>query len=970
MNQVCCTLLTFPIWGLLHLLCASHCAAENLFVKFHAKDHQTEFSTEDAMKWRSTFSAHVQIDNVDCELVPEEGRVIPSTNNAELEMTPQGPANITSQTIEFPEHGVQLLFRLGRFEGHRSLLFQVGIKNQRKKNLRLISVTPIMAKFAISDRGKSWLLTALNDSIVHSPPWHSLDQISAPVRVRECGSIYRQDGKGFFFGPVGAPTAFMDGWLSLQNDDHFHFRYVADMSRVMVEQGETRWGQQVAVMMDPPAKALAMWADWTGVTHQARKKFGSLSGWNSWNFLGGKVTGTDILSIVDTCKNHSDHLRPQVIQIDGIYEDSYTDKPSQNRFPEKFDFYADQIADVSARPGILLEMSIKDLGLMNWSEAALRSRQFVDQGFRYIKINNQNSSWHPLPSSDRKTSFQTMRDGFSAIRSAVGDDVYLLNSDLRPNRAAIGYVDAQRVSCESKRENLRPTIDDALRNFHLQAAWGAIDADAYYLGTELENISSIQGGWPLVRTWLSMIGISGGTAITSDPWYWESFQPHLRNVETMIPPLPERATVLDLGTSRSFARIVRKSHRDWGDMTVALLWNPENAEKNITLNFSEANMNPDNRYAVWSFWDNRFLGVAKGSWITPSLAPSSSQHLRFTDLDRTPNRPVLIGSNLHISCGVAEIQQVTSLQGGMEIELSDAGARNGDLFVYSKLTPMLKSATGCKIKKIDHAGENVWRISLQDRQRGVSQKIEMSIQVPVIRQPWFWLLIVLAMSSLLYSITRYIANIRLEREHALQQERLRIAQDLHDHIGANLAQIGLLTEQVEQSISQPQEMRHQLHQIFDVSHSTARELDALVWAVNPTNDTLEEFARYIHGYAENYLAATSIRCHFTNAQVLPEIRLSSATRHHLLMIVKEALHNVVDHSGATLVQLDIGTIDQQIILVIKDNGSGFCESDIHEQGNGLSNIRSRCAEMGGFCEFLPHSPGHGTTVRISIPTHQ
>jgi signal transduction histidine kinase len=398
-----------------------------------------------------------------------------------------------------------------------------------------------------------------------------------------------------------------------------------------------------------------------------------------------------------------------------------------------------------------------------------------------------------------------------------------------------------------------------------------------------------------------------------------------------------------------------------------LLWNPNDKEDTINLNFQSAGMDRKQRYAVWSFWDNRFLGVAKGSWVTPSLAPSASQHLRFTDLDATPNRPVLIGSNLHIYCGAAEIRTGTSLQGGMEIELTDAGARHGDLFVYSSLTPVLKSATGCKVGRIEYAGENVWRIAVKNRQTGKEQRVEMSIQLPVRKQPWFWLLVALAAASLLFGAWRYLAGLRLEREHALQQERSRIAQDLHDNIGANLAQIGLLTEQVEQAMDDPGEMRAQLNRIFNVSHATAKELGTVVWAVDPSNDTLEEFARYVHGYAEDYLGMAGIRCHFTSTAALPTLHLSSSLRHHLLMVVKEALHNVVGHAGATVATLRIAIENQHIVLEISDDGYGLPPAEQMRHGNGLHNMKSRAAEAGGTCEFLKPESGTGTIVRLKVP---
>lgn len=918
-------------------------------------------------EWKSGYSAKIWINNQEHDLRSSEGNLIADSAAAETEQTPRGAAVMTTRTLHYPEHGVNVIYRFGRVSGCASLIMQVGVKNVGTQEVRLVSVTPLDAQFRLQNDEKHWRLTALNDSGRFMKSVHLFDEMRQPLQVRECGSMYRDDGEGFLFGPVGAPVAFVSAWISQTTEGQIKFGYVADMSRVKVEPNETRWGQQVALMFDSPNIALPAWADWVAKTHEARHVHGALSGWNSWNFLGGQVSGKDIIAVVDRCVAMPQTLRPQVIEIDGGFEDPSGAKDSNERFPEGLEFYAQKISSTGAKPGILLEMTTSDTHVISWQEAVAKAQSFVKKGFTYIKINSQNLSWGTPPASDRLTSFEFMREGFSSIRKAVGNEVYLLNGDLKPNRAAVGFVDAHRIGEESKRDNLRPTIDDALRNFHIQGSWGTVDADAYYLGTELENVSSINGGWPLVRTWTSMVGISGGAAITSDPWYWDSFQAHLRNIEIMNPPAQLRARVLDLCTSHEYPRIISKSVRSWGEMTVALLWNPGSAERNISLDFSEAEMLPDRRYAVWSFWDNRFLGVAKGSWHTPSLAPSASQHLCFTDLDANPDRPVLIGSSLHISCGVAEIQRVTSLQGGMEIVLTDAGARAGDLFIYSRLPPTLKTATGCVVEKIAYAGENVWRIALTERQLGVPQRIEMGIQLPYWKQPLFAILIGLAAVSMVIAAWRYLAGLRLAREHELYQERSRIAQDLHDNIGANLAQIGLLTEQVENSLDQPlSQVKAQLDRIYQVSHATARDLDAVVWSVNPSHDTLEEFARYIHGYAENFLTMAGVRCHFTNRDLLPYLPLSSTMRHHLLMIVKEALHNVVEHAQATLVTVYIGYKNHQLVMEISDNGRGLSSHCHRRDGNGLQNMRSRAKSMNGSCDIQSNSAENGTTVRILV----
>lgn len=939
--------------------------AANLSAGFAAGGRSISIKSDGFSDWHCGYSARVVVGDEEIELDSSSGNLLSVTAAAETEMTPQGTALITTRTIEFPNHNISLLFRLGKLPGAPVVMMQAGIINRSSQPVRLISVTPMRMQFSAHGNPSDWWITALNDSVETTTPVLPLARTATPVSIFETGSLYRTDGVGFMFGPVGSPIAYVNASISLKDDDRIEFNFASDMSRVRVDHGETRWGQQVAILTETPRLAVARWSEWLAATHGTRNSSGSISGWNSWHFLGGDLSGRDVQAVAEASRRQPDRLRPAVIQIDGGFEDPTGANESNERFAEGLQFYAKQISSVGARPGLLLESIHADGYFTPWDQTANHARNLVGKGFSYFKLNTQKITQY-VPGNERQTSFEVIRDGFTAIRKAVGEETYLLNNDLKPNRAALGLVDAHRIGAESKRNLLRPVFDDVLRGLFIQGRWGSVDTDVYFLGTDLKNISSIAGGWPVVRTWTSIVGLSCGNAITSDPWHLDEFKPLLRNVETMTPPARERTEVLDLGTSHEFPRLIGHVEREWGRMAVALLWNPGSTERSISLDFSQAGLLDNRRYAVWSFWDNRFLGVAKGSWTTPSLAPSASQHLRFTDLDHTPDRPVLIGSNLHIYCGAAEIERITSLQSGMEIELNDAGARDGDLFVYSRLTPVLKSATGCNVGKIAYAGENVWRISVNNRRMGVPQRLEMSIQLPIWKQRWFWLLIALAACSLFFASWRYLTGLRLEREHALQQERSRIARDLHDNIGANLAQIGLLTEQVEQAIGDADEMRTQLDRIFHVSHATAKELDTVVWAVDPANDTLEEFARYVHGYAEDYLAMAGIRCHFTSTDSMPGIHLSASLRHHLLMVVKEALHNVVDHASATVVTIALGFTSGRLVIRIADDGGGLPTDGTMNTGNGLQNMKKRAAEIGGTCEFLTPDSGNGTVVLLNV----
>jgi len=222
---------------------------------------------------------------------------------------------------------------------------------------------------------------------------------------------------------------------------------------------------------------------------------------------------------------------------------------------------------------------------------------------------------------------------------------------------------------------------------------------------------------------------------------------------------------------------------------------------------------------------------------------------------------------------------------------------------------------------------------------------------------------------------RYLENLRarqeilrLQQKNALEEERGRIARDLHDELGANLARIGLLTGLAEQAIGDDHKTRHQLERILGATRGISRQLDSIVWAVDPANDSLESLARYLHGHAEDYLSMAGIRCRFVGMD-LPDIPLSSSLRHHLLMITKEVLHNVVKHSGASTVTLHLRHLDGALFLEIEDDGKGIGAPEGHRHGNGLNNIRKRTLAVGGSCDFLTGTGGRGTLVRLCIPVH-
>jgi len=200
----------------------------------------------------------------------------------------------------------------------------------------------------------------------------------------------------------------------------------------------------------------------------------------------------------------------------------------------------------------------------------------------------------------------------------------------------------------------------------------------------------------------------------------------------------------------------------------------------------------------------------------------------------------------------------------------------------------------------------------------------------------------------------------------IDQERSRIARDLHDGLGAGLTQIGMMAEELAEDMSDPQEMKNYSSRIAGRVRGVARELDAAVWTVSPKNDTLAALSSYIGQYAIEYFRETPVRCRVESPEAIPEVPLSPDARHHLFLVAKEIMNNVLKHSGARNVVLAIRAEAGTFHLEIADDGHGFPEDDAAAKGrHGLKNIRERVGELGGSVAI--QSSAAGTRIAASLP---
>lgn len=205
-----------------------------------------------------------------------------------------------------------------------------------------------------------------------------------------------------------------------------------------------------------------------------------------------------------------------------------------------------------------------------------------------------------------------------------------------------------------------------------------------------------------------------------------------------------------------------------------------------------------------------------------------------------------------------------------------------------------------------------------------------------------------------------------EQQRAMEQERSRIARDLHDELGSGLTYIGWISGLAAVE-SLPEKAGAYSTKVVQQARQMVESLDEIVWAVNPRNDTLNSLAQYLTRYAYECFSPTPIKCRLNIPAGLPDVELPSEIRHNLFLAIKEAFHNVLKHSGATQASLSLALTDSGLAVTIEDNGHGFATDakPSGRQGHGLENLRRRMGGLGGVyqCES---APGRGTRITLSL----
>lgn len=203
---------------------------------------------------------------------------------------------------------------------------------------------------------------------------------------------------------------------------------------------------------------------------------------------------------------------------------------------------------------------------------------------------------------------------------------------------------------------------------------------------------------------------------------------------------------------------------------------------------------------------------------------------------------------------------------------------------------------------------------------------------------------------------------------AQEEERRRIARDMHDQFGQQLTALLLKLGMLKEDCRGREELCGQVESLESVARQLDRDVDFLVWELRPTVlDDLglrEALANFAQNWSEHF--GVPVEVHTSG---MGRERLTSESETTLYRIAQEALNNVSKHARAESVSILLEQRTDFISLIVEDDGVGFDAEemfDANDKGLGLVGMRERAALVGGTAK-IESRLGEGTTVIVRIP---
>jgi NarL family two-component system sensor histidine kinase LiaS len=201
------------------------------------------------------------------------------------------------------------------------------------------------------------------------------------------------------------------------------------------------------------------------------------------------------------------------------------------------------------------------------------------------------------------------------------------------------------------------------------------------------------------------------------------------------------------------------------------------------------------------------------------------------------------------------------------------------------------------------------------------------------------------------------------KEQILEEERHRIARELHDSVSQQLFAAAMMLSAVNQQSDQlPEQFANQLAMIENIIGESQTEMRALLLHLRPIQLDGKTLKQGIEQLLKELCSKISTDIKFD----IEDVSLVHGIEDHLFRIVQELLSNVLRHAKASELEVYLKKANDKVQLRVVDDGIGFDMKEKKSGSYGLENIRERIAGIGGNVKIISF-PEKGTSVEISIP---
>jgi ligand-binding sensor domain-containing protein/two-component sensor histidine kinase len=257
-------------------------------------------------------------------------------------------------------------------------------------------------------------------------------------------------------------------------------------------------------------------------------------------------------------------------------------------------------------------------------------------------------------------------------------------------------------------------------------------------------------------------------------------------------------------------------------------------------------------------------------------------------------------------------------------------------------------------------GQGSYVLSIKGRNyKGMDSSNSISLKIlvnaPFYFQLWFIVLILLGVAGL---VSLYYYN-KIDKLKKLETLRLKISSDLHDDVGGILAALAIRSEVISNNTSD--DHKNEFRKMSELSRKALSQMRDIVWTVDSRKNKFSDLQSKIEEYAGELLAENGINYTFELDKELENLKLDENKKSQLLMICKEALTNILKHSGAENVKISLSQSEKNLKFVIQDDGKS--EGVISKAGSGIQNMEMRANKMDGTFDF---ATGNGTKITITL----